>query len=74
MAALDALALSALQSGRMGLLQDERAQDVSEYSLLLAFLLLISLCLFLQNRRDVSEIWTAANTILGRGARVLSGH
>jgi hypothetical protein len=55
----------------MGMLQDDRGQDVSEYSLLLAFIFLISLCLFLQNVRDVSAIWKAANNILTRGASVL---
>ena len=59
----------------MRLFQEERGQDVSEYSLLIAFLLLISLCLFLDNVRDVAAIWEAANNLLMRGGgNTVTGH
>jgi hypothetical protein len=46
----------------------EEGQDVSEYSLLLAFIFLISLCLYMQNSRNISAIWTVANQLASQGA------
>jgi hypothetical protein len=57
----------------MCLWKQEAGQDISEYSLLLAFILLISLCLYLQNARDVSAVWNAATKIFVRGGQVVSG-
>ena len=57
----------------MCLWKQEAGQDISEYSLLLAFIFLISLCLYLQNARDVFAIWNAATKILVRGGQVVSG-
>ena len=62
-----------LQSVRMRLWNQDAGQDISEYSLLLAFISLISLCLYLQNARDVSAVWKTASNLLGRGAQVMSG-
>jgi Flp pilus assembly pilin Flp len=44
--------------------QDERAQDVVEYALLLAFVVLCSAALFLSNREGVATIWTVTNNSL----------
>jgi hypothetical protein len=57
----------------MRLWKQEAGQDISEYSLLLAFILLISLCLYLQNARDVSAVWNAATKLFVRGGRVMTG-
>jgi hypothetical protein len=57
----------------MRLWNQDAGQDISEYSLLLAFILLITLCLYLQNARDVSAVWNAATKIFVRGGRVISG-
>jgi hypothetical protein len=37
---------------------------VSEYTLLVAFLLLISVCLFLSNASNVAGVWQATNSFL----------
>jgi hypothetical protein len=65
--------LTTLQSIRMRLWNQDAGQDISEYSLLLAFILLVSLCLYLQNARDVSSVWNAATQIFVRGGQVVSG-
>jgi hypothetical protein len=57
----------------MRLWNHDAGQDDSEYSLLLAFIFLISLCLYLQNARDVSAIWNAATKMFVRGGRVIAG-
>ena len=52
----------------MRLSGDERGQSVSEYSLLLAFIFLVSICLFLSTASDVTSIWQATNSLLTIGA------
>jgi hypothetical protein len=42
--------------------------DVSEYTLLLTFLLLISACLFLSSASNVSSVWQVANSFITRGS------
>ena len=46
------------------LLQDERGQDLLEYTLILAFVALASAGLFLGAGGSVSSIWSNANTAL----------
>jgi hypothetical protein len=65
--------LTTLQSIRIRLWNQDAGQDISEYSLLLAFILLVSLCLYLQNARDVSAVWNAATQFFVRGGQVVSG-
>jgi len=45
-------------------LRDEQAQDLIEYTLLLAFVCLASAALFISAGGSVSGIWTSANTDL----------
>jgi Flp pilus assembly pilin Flp len=65
---LDALTASALQFQWMRLLKNEDGGDVSEYTLLITFLLLVSACLFLSSATNVSSVWQAANSFITRGA------
>jgi hypothetical protein len=60
--------MRALLSIIMRLWNEDGGQDISEYSLLLAFIFLISLCLFLQDGRDVAAIWGTVNSLAGQGA------
>jgi Flp pilus assembly pilin Flp len=55
----------------MRLSGDERGQTVSEYSLLLAFIFLVSICLFLSTASDVTSIWQATNNLLSIGTPVV---
>ena len=50
------------------ILDDERGQDLIEYTLLLAFVALASAALFTSAGSSVSTIWGAANTNLGNAA------
>jgi Flp pilus assembly pilin Flp len=46
------------------ILGDESGQDLVEYTLLLAFVLLVGLSVFEQTGTAVGPAWTSANTIL----------
>jgi Flp pilus assembly pilin Flp len=48
------------------LLQDD-GQDITEYSLLLAFVCVVSAALFLYNGESVSTIWTSTSSALSKG-------
>jgi hypothetical protein len=52
----------------MGLWKNEDGGDVSEYTLLITFLLLVSACLFLSSASNVSSVWQAANSFISRGS------
>jgi Flp pilus assembly pilin Flp len=45
-------------------LKDEQAQDLIEYTLLLAFVCLATSALFVSSGGSLSGIWTSANTRL----------
>ena len=45
-------------------LRDEQAQDLIEYTLLLAFVCLASAALFISAGGSIAGIWTATNTQL----------
>jgi len=45
-------------------LLEERGQDVVEYTLLLAFVVLSSAALLIVNAQSVIGIWTASNTLI----------
>lgn len=45
-------------------IEDEQGQDLIEYTLLLAFVCLGAAGLFISSGKDVSGIWTAANSRL----------
>jgi len=59
--------MGTLKSIRVRLSKEEQGQTVSEYSLLLAFLFLVSICLFLSSASDVSAIWEATNSLISHG-------
>jgi Flp pilus assembly pilin Flp len=47
-----------------GFIKDEQAQDLIEYTLLLAFVCLATAALFISSGGSLSGIWLAANTDL----------
>jgi Flp pilus assembly pilin Flp len=71
---LDALTARALQFGWMRLWKNEDGGDVSEYTLLITFLLLVSACLFLSSATNVSSVWQAANSFISRGSSGSQSH
>ncbi len=48
----------------MDFLRDQRGQDLTEYSLLLAFVVIASVALFLTNTGSIMGIWSASNHIV----------
>ncbi|HEY1206490.1 MAG: Flp family type IVb pilin [Bryobacteraceae bacterium] len=46
---------------------EEDAQDLTEYTLLLAFVAMVTAALFLYNGSAVSGIWSVANSYLALG-------
>jgi Flp pilus assembly pilin Flp len=50
--------------------QEEKGQDLVEYTLLLAFVCLASAGLFINAGKSMATIWTDANTILTNAAKV----
>jgi Flp pilus assembly pilin Flp len=46
--------------------QCEAGQDITEYTLVLAFVVIVSAALFTLNGNSVSAIWTAANSNLSK--------
>ena len=52
----------------MRLCGDEHGQSVSEYSLLLAFIFLVSFCLFLSSAGNITAIWETANQLISHGS------
>jgi len=53
--------------------RDERGQDVVEYSLLLAFVVLASAALLIINAQSVMGIWTASNSLISTANTAASG-
>jgi Flp pilus assembly pilin Flp len=51
----------------MDFLKNDSGQDLIEYSLLLAFIVLASVALFLVNMSSVAGIWCAGNQVLANG-------
>jgi len=50
--------------GRTDFIRDEQGQDITEYSLLLAFVVIASAALLLMNTASIVGIWTATNQIV----------
>jgi Flp pilus assembly pilin Flp len=48
-------------------LREEGGQDITEYTLLLAFVALVSAALCLYNSSAVSSIWTSTSSALAAG-------
>lgn len=48
----------------MDFIRDEQGQDITEYSLLLAFVVIASAALLLMNTASIVGIWTATNQIV----------
>lgn len=59
--------MGTLKSIKIRLSKEEQGQTVSEYSLLLAFLFLASVCLFLSSAGDASGIWEATHNLINHG-------
>ena len=57
----------------MNFFGDERGQDVTEYTLLLAFVVLASAALLIMNAQSVVGIWTASNTLISTANTAASG-
>ena len=51
----------------LGFLREETGQDLVEYTLLLAFVLIASAALYINAGGSVSGIWTTANAQLNSG-------
>ena len=54
------------------LLQDEQGQDLIEYTLLLAFVVLASAALFISAGGSISGIWGQANIIITNANTAIS--
>lgn len=52
----------------MRLWKNDDGGDVSEYTLLVTFLLLVSACLFFSSAANVSNVWEAANSFISKGS------
>ena len=53
-----------LRRGTVKFLLDERGQDLTEYSLLLAFVVLASAAILILNAQSVTGIWVSTNTLI----------
>lgn len=53
-------------------LKQEQGQDLIEYTLLMAFLVLGSAALFAHAGSSVNNVWKSANTVLANAAAVAS--
>jgi Flp pilus assembly pilin Flp len=51
----------------MDFLKDEAGQDLTEYSLLLAFVVIASAALLLINTASIAGIWTSGNQVIASG-------
>jgi Flp pilus assembly pilin Flp len=52
----------------MKFLKEEHAQDLTEYVLLMAFIVIASAAVFYTNTSSMSNIWSQGNTQLSRAA------
>ncbi len=59
-------------SSLKALFADDRGQDLTEYTLLLAFVALASAALFIGSGASVNTIWSVANSQLGVAAQSAS--
>ena len=57
----------------MAFWRDEQAQDIGEYALLLALILLVSACLFIANSSSMGTVWQTANDVISQGAQDAKG-
>ena len=51
----------------MDFLKDEAGQDLTEYALLLAFVVIAAVALFMTSTGSIMGIWTATNDLLATG-------
>ena len=51
----------------MDFLRDETGQDLTEYALLLAFVVVASAALLLINTQAIAGIWTSGNAVIASG-------
>jgi Flp pilus assembly pilin Flp len=52
-----------------GFLRDDQGQDLIEYTLLIAFVAMVSAALFIGAGANVNAIWITANTVLNNAAK-----
>lgn len=50
--------------------RDAGGQDITEYSLLLAFVIVIAVAIFLISGEDIQSIWTASSTTVSAASSV----
>ena len=55
------------REARMDFLRDETGQDLTEYALLLAFVVIASAALLLVNMTSIAGIWTSGNQVIASG-------
>ena len=48
--------------------RDQHGEDVAEYSLLLGFIFLVSLCMWYSDAAAMKSIWNSANTVMTQGS------
>ncbi len=55
---------------RRNLIREDRGQDVTEYSLLLAFVVVISAAIFIINTESIHSVWGQSSTTLSAASSV----
>lgn len=55
---------------RRNLLQEDRGQDITEYSLLLAFVVVIAVAIFIINTESITSVWGQSSTTLSAACSV----
>ena len=56
----------------LGLLEDEDGQDLVEYSLLMAFIVMAAIEIMQKTGTSISPIWLTANTVVANAASSVS--
>jgi len=64
---------NAVEEGTVNFLFEERGQDITEYSLLLAFVVLAAIGIFLVSSQSIMGIWTAGNQVISSANTVAHG-
>jgi len=55
---------------RRNLIQEERGQDITEYSLLLAFVVVVAVAIFVINTESINSVWGQSSTTLSAACSV----
>jgi len=62
-----------MKSFFLNFLNDEQGQDLIEYTLLLAFVALVSAALFIGAGQSTNQIWSIGNASLSAAAKAAEG-